>query len=202
MNGKYEEVAQVFIEQYNLTKGTHYRFKCLRTSIFSSPMHQYPALEIYQMVFTEGEKEDAIVVDSMVMLDLENRLLIDVIEPHLPKEGAKVSVERCIAKIVDPMERDCVVFGEAVCSNHLLIDGRGFGRIRTLDPAFYKEFRLLKDSMFEQHERLNKVLGIRKEDDNVYRELSRLGISTEHWFKEIWLAYRDEWGKISCLQIW
>jgi|GEM_PF-5786069 Aspartate racemase len=39
-------------------------------------------------------------------------------------------------------------------------------------------------------------------DDNVHRELSRLGISTKHWFKEIWLACLDEWGKISCLQIW
>jgi hypothetical protein len=203
MNGKYEEVARVFIEQYNLTKGTHYRFECLRTSIFSSPMLQYPALKIYQMVFTEGEKEeDAFVVDLTVMLDRKNRLLIDVIEPHLPKEGAKVSVERCIVQIVEPVERDSVVFGEPVSSKHLLIDGRGFGCIGTLDPAFYKEFRLLKDSLLEQHERLNKMLGIRKEDDNVYEELSRSGISTEHWFKEIWFLYRDEKSVVTCIQIW
>ena len=204
MNENYEEIAQVFVEQYNLNKGTHYEFECLRKSMFSIPKYEHPSLEIYEMAFIEGKKRSPIVADLMVMTRLQKRLIIEIVKPHLSQETTKdtpTALSRLvedIGHIVDPIERDAL--GEVVCSKYLLIDGRGFGRIRIDDLEIYKKSRLERDKLFERFQN-RKIYGA-KEIKQTFHELSQLGIPTKHWFKEIWFLYQDEKGLVRCLQIW
>ncbi|HUV59427.1 MAG TPA: hypothetical protein VMW09_04870 [Desulfatiglandales bacterium] len=193
-------IVQVFVEQYNLRKGTHYEFECLRRSMFSIPKHKFPALEIYQMAFTEGKKQNPIFADLMVFLRLQKRLIIEVVEPNIGAEDVKdINWSRLVVDIIDPVERQAL--GEVVCSRHLLIDGRGFGRIRISDPEFYKKNRLERDKMLEEHKQLNKRLGIKDKEDATHRQLSQW-IPLGHWFAEIWLLHYNEEGIVRCLQIW
>ena len=56
MNEEYEEVAQVFVEQYNPVNGTHYEFERLRESVFGNPKYGVPGFEIHQIAFIEGKR--------------------------------------------------------------------------------------------------------------------------------------------------
>ncbi len=87
MKGKYEKVARVFIEQYNLIKGTHYAFERLKQSIFSNPRYRVPGFEIHQMAFIEGKKRRPIIADLMVMTRLQRRLIVEVVKPQM-RQGA------------------------------------------------------------------------------------------------------------------
>ena len=197
MNENYEEVAQVFVEQYNLSKGTHYEFECLRKSMFSIPKYQYPAHEIYQMAFIEGKKRSPLVADLMVLFRLQKRLIVEVVKPSMgeatvedtPLSRLITDIEvRAIEGIVDPIERDAL--SEVVCSKYLLIDGRGFGCLRINNPKIYKRSRLERDKLIQRLQKGHE------------RELSQVGIPTKHWFKEIWILYHDEKGIFRCIQIW
>ncbi len=144
MNENYEEIAQVFVEQYNLIKGTHYEFECLRKSEFSIPIFKFPDLEIYQMAFIEGKKRNPIIADLMVLLRRQKRLIIEVVKPRLGEETIEempLSTLREIEEgIVTPIEEAALT--RVVCSEYLLIDGRDFGRARIGDPVIkiHKEF--------------------------------------------------------------
>jgi len=107
MNGKYEEIARVFIEQYNVTKGTHYEFGCRRKSMFSVPKYQFQNLEICQMAFIEGKKENSIIADLMVMLHLKRRLIMEVIEPRLGQEDTTVPIIRWTESLIDTNRKAC-----------------------------------------------------------------------------------------------
>lgn len=198
MTENYEELAQIFIGQYNLTKGRHFEFECLRKSMFGIPKYEFPACEIYQMAFIEGQRHKPLVADLKVLLRLQKRLIIEVVKRRVGQETAKgAELSESLEHIVDPIERDAL--SEVVCSKYLLIDGRGFERIRIDDPEIYKKCRLERDRLFERH----RQLILRKRDEREFeQDFSQLGIPTKHWFKEIWLSYYDEKGTIRCLQIW
>jgi len=186
MDGRHEEVAQLFLEQYNHTKGTHYEFEFLRRSMFSIPEYKFPAFKVYRMAFTEGKKRTPIVTDLMVLLRLQKRLIIEVIELHGREGDVKEgSWPRILEGIIDPIEIDAS--SRVACSRYLLIDGRGFGHITISDPEIYKKHRLQRN-------------GTLKDVDK--RDLLQASFPPKHWFREIWLSYHDEKGVVRCLQIW
>lgn len=186
MNERHKEIAQIFLDQYNHIKGTHYKFECLRKSMFSIREYKFPASEIYQMAFTEGKKRNPIVADLMVFLHLQKRLIIEVIEPHVREEDVKaIGWSQLVEAIIDPIEVDAL--SKVVCSKYLLVDGRGFGCIRISDPEIYKKHRLQRNETLKD---INK------------RELLQASFPPKHWFREIWLSYHDEKGVVRCLQIW
>jgi hypothetical protein len=183
---RHEEIAQLFLEQYNHTKGTHYEFECLRRSMFSIPEYKFPAFKIYQVAFTEGKKRTPIVTDLMVLLRLQKRLIIEVIELHGREEDVKEGGwSRIVEGIIDPIEIDAS--SRVACSRYLLIDGRGFGHIGISDPEIYKKHRLQRN-------------GTLKDVDK--QDLLQASFPPKHWFREIWLSYHDERGVVRCLQIW
>lgn len=184
MNEKHKEIAEVFIKQYNVTKGTHYKFERLRKSIFSIPKYKFQNLEIYQVAFIEGKKHNSIVANLMVLLRLQKRLLAEVVEPIPIEEDVKDIDWRVVEELIDSVESYALT--EVVCSRYLLIDGRSFGRTRISDPEIYKKNRVERDKLVGRHK----------------RELSQVGIPVKHWFKEIWLSYHDEKGVVRCPQIW
>lgn len=196
------EIAQVFIEQYNLAKQTHYQFESLRKSMF----RKFPAVEeIYEMSFIQGKKRSPIVADLMVLLRLQKRLIIDVVRPRYPEgfaQAEKSDGDRTMLlwEIVGNVDRlEIYALKDVVCSKHLLIDERGFGCVRIGDPASYRKFRLERDRLHERQ----KSFSLRKADELEFeRKLSRRGIPTKHWFREIWLLHRDEKGVVRCLEIW
>jgi len=181
-----QEIAQVFLEEYNRTKGTHYEFECLRRSMFSISEYKFPPFKIYQMAFTEGKKRTPIVTDLMVLLRLQKRLVIEVIELHGREGDVKEGGwSQIVEGIIDPVEIDAS--SRVACSRYLLIDGRGLGHITISDPGIYKKHRL----------RRNETL---KDVDK--RDLLQASFPPKHWFREIWLSYHDEKGVVRCLQIW
>jgi hypothetical protein len=182
----HEEIAQVFLEQYNHTKGTQYEFEYLRRSMFSIPEYRFPAFKIYRMAFTEGKKRTPIVTDLMVLLRLQKRLIVEVMELHGREEDVKKrGWSRIVEEIIDPIEVDAL--SRVVCSRYFLIDGRGFGHITISDPEIYKKHRLQRNETLKNVDK---------------RDLLRASLPPEHWFREIWLSYHDERGVIRCLQIW
>ncbi len=186
MDERHEEIAQLFIERYNFVKGTHYTFECLRKSMFSIPEHKFAGFEIYQVAFTGGKKRSPILADLMVLLRLQKRLIVEVVEPHVREEDVKrAGWSQLVGAIIDLIETDAL--GKVVCSKSLLVDGRGFRRIRISDPEIYKRHRLQRNGTLKN---INK------------RELSQASFPPKHWFTEIWLSYHDEEGVIRCLQIW
>jgi len=56
--------------------------------------------------------------------------------------------------------------------------------------------------MLEEHQALNKRLRLKKGKDPIYQELHQLGIPVGHWFKEIWMVFKDKENRAMCLQIW
>jgi hypothetical protein len=186
MDEGHEEIAQVFLEEYNHTKGTHYEFECLRRSMFSIPDYKLPPSKIYQMAFTEGKKRTHIVTDLMVLLRLQKRLVIEVIELH-GKEGdvKEESWPRIVEGIVDPIEIDAS--SRVACSRYLLIDGRNLGHITISDPGSYKKQRIQRNGTLRNVDK---------------RDLLQASFPPKHWFREIWLSYHDEKGVVRCLQIW
>jgi len=186
MDGRHEEVAQLFLEQYNHTKGTHYEFEFLRRSMFSIPEYKFPAFKIYRMAFTEGKKRTPIVTDLMVLLRLQKRLIIEVIELHGREEDVKErGWSQIVEGIIDPIEIDAL--SRVVCSRYLLIDGRSFGHIRISDPEIYKKHRLQRNETLKDVDK---------------RDLLQASFPPKHWFREIWLSYHDKKGVVRCLQIW
>lgn len=186
MDERHEEIAQLFIERYNFVKGTHYTFECLRKSMFSIPEYKFPAFKIYQMAFTEGKKRSPIVTDLMVLLRLQKRLIVEVIELHGREEDVKeAGWSRIVEGIIDPIEIDAL--SRVVCSRYLLIDGRGFRHIRISDPEIYKKHRLQRNETLKNIDK---------------RDLLQASFPPRHWFTEIWLSYHDEEGVVRCLQIW
>lgn len=183
---RHEEIAQLFLEEYNHAKGTHYEFECLRRSMFSIPEYKFPAFKIYQMAFTEGKKRTPIVTDLMVLLRLQKRLIIEVIELHGREEDVKEGGwSRIVEGIIDPVEIDAS--SRVVCSRYLLIDSRGFGHIGISDPEIYKKHRLQRNGTVKNVDK---------------RDLLQASFPPKHWFREIWLSYHDEKGVVRCLQIW
>ena len=186
MDEGHEEIAQLFLEEYNHTKGTHYEFECLRRSMFSVPEYKIPAFQIYQMAFTEGKKRTPIVTDLMVLLRLQKRLIIEVIELHGREEDVREGGwSRIVEGIIDPVEIDAS--SRVACSRYLLIDGRGFGHIGISDPEIYKKHRLQRNGTVKNVDK---------------RDLLQASFPPKHWFREIWLSYHDEKGVARCLQIW
>jgi len=186
MDEGHEEIAQVFLEEYNHTKGTHYEFECLRRSMFSIPEYKIPAFKIYQVAFTEGKKRTHIVTDLMVLLRLQKRLKIEVIELHGREEDVKKrGWSQIVEGIIDPIEVDAS--SRVACSRYLLIDGRGFGHITISDPVIYKKQRLQRNGTLKNVDK---------------RDLLQASFPSKHWFREIWLSYHDEKGVVRCLQIW
>jgi hypothetical protein len=186
MDEGHEEIAQVFLEEYNHTKGRHYEFECLRRSMFSIPDYKLPPSKIYQMAFTEGKKRTHIVTDLMVLLRLQKRLIIEVIELHGREGDVKEGGwPRMVEGIIDPIEIDAS--SRVACSRYLLIDGRGLGHIRISDPGSYKKQRIQRNETLKNVDK---------------RDLLQASFPPKHWFREIWLSYHDEEGVARCLQIW
>ncbi len=189
MNGEYKEIARFFVEQYNLVNGTHYEFECLRKSMFSNPKYRVPGFEIHQIAFIEGKKRSPLINNLMVMTRLQRRLITEVVKPRIRQKVVKNrTLSRLIEDIVNAIERDAL--NGASCSKYLLIDGRGFGKVRIGNPEIYKKPRL-------QRERLLQEFQARGE-----RERSQASIPAKRWFKEIWFSCHDEGGTVRCLQMW
>lgn len=201
MNVEKHQIAQVFIDQYNHARGTRYEFECFRRSMFSTPKYKYPAFEIYQMAFTEGKKRSTALNELLVLFRIQKRLIVEVVEPNTRPEDIKgVDWTQLVEGIIDPIERDAL--GEVVCAQSLIIDGSPFGGIKIGDTQTYKKNRLERDRMLEEHQAINKRLGIKKGKDPIDQELHQLGIPIGHWFKEIWMVLKDKENRPMCLQIW
>ena len=195
------QMAQLFIDQYNHDRGTRYEFECFRISMFSTPKYKYPGFEIYQMAFTEGKKRSTALNELLVLFRIQKRLILEVVELNTRQEDIKgVDWTRLIGEIIDPIERDAL--GEVVCAQSLIIDGRPFEGIKIGDTQTYRKNRLERDRMFEEHQTINKRLGIKKEKDPIDQELHQLGIPIGHWFQEIWMVLKDKENRPMCLQIW
>ena len=201
MNVEKHQIAQLFIDQYNHARGTRYEFECFRRSMFSTPKYKYPAFEIYQMAFTEGKKRSAAVKQLLALFRIQKHLIVEVVEPKTRAEDLKgVDWAQLAESIIDPIERDAL--GEVVCAQSIIIDGRPFGRIKIGDTQTYRKNRLERDRMLEEHQAINKRLGIKKGKDPIDQELHQLGIPIGHWFKEIWMVLKDKENRPMCLQIW
>ena len=136
-----------------------------------------------------------------VPIRIQKRLIVEVVEPNTRSEDIKgVDWTRLIEGITDPIERDAL--GEVVCAQSLIIDGRPFEGIKIGDTQTYRKNRLERDRMFEEHQAVNKRLGIKKGKDPIDQELHQLGIPIGHWFKEIWMVFKDKENRPMCLQIW
>lgn len=189
MSKNYKRIAQVFVKQYNLAKGTQYEYEGRGKSMFSVSKHRPPGCELYQMAFIEGQKRNPIITDLMVITHLKKRLIIEVVEPEIRREAVEGRVlSRLIEDIVNSIERE--VLNGVTCSNHLLIDGRGFGNMRIGDPEIYKKPRLQREKLLQE---------LQKGDG---RKPSKAGNPAKRWFKEIWLLCHDEKGTARCLQMW
>jgi hypothetical protein len=102
--------------------------------------------------------------------------------------------------IIDPIERDAL--GEVVCAPSLIIDGRPFGHIKIGNIKTYRKNRLERDRMLEEHQAINKRLGIKERKNLIHQEVHQMGIPVGHWFKEIWMVFKDKENRSMCLQIW
>lgn len=183
---KHKEIARVFIEQYNLTKGTHYEFGCFRGSMFSFPKQIWKNLEFYQVAFIEKE-QNPVVAALKVLFHIYKRLIIEVVQPNPREEGVTdIPWPRVVEELINSVE--CDALRGIRCSQYLLIDGFASMKLSDADSYAhsYKENRL----------HLDKVV---KSDK---RHFARAGFLTKHLFKEIWLSYHDEKGVVRCLQIW
>ena len=186
MDEGHEEITQLFLEEYNHTKGTHYEFEFLRRSMFSISEYKFPPFKIYRMAFTEGKKRTPIVTDLMVLLRLQKRLIIEVIELHGREEDVKEGGwSRIVEGIIDPVEIDAL--SRVACSRYLLLDSRSFGHIGISDPEIYKKHWLQRNGTVKNVDK---------------RDLLQASFPPKHWFREIWLSYHDERGVVRCLQIW
>lgn len=195
-------LSDIFIKQYNLSKGTCYKFECKRKSLFSLPTNKIPDLDFYQLTFIEGNEKHPFLNDLLVMLRLYTRLIIEVL---LPAEEAENEIlnnvwipnRKFFEGIIYPLENDALT--KVVCSKYLLLDFRIIGRIKIDNvEGIYKRSRLEWDK-FLNDEELNKSKLLK---DEIQKDLSSVGVPTKHWFKEIWLSYKDEMNKIRCAQIW
>ena len=205
MNDAIARMAQAFIEQYNQQKNSRYRFETLRNSMFSLPKYKYPAFEIYQISFLEGKAWNRLVTDLLVLLRLQKRFIIEVVEPNMESDSFKNIVLseliNVIENIIDPIERDAL--DKVVCARNLLIDLRNGGCLSLSSRKdFYGIKRLERDRLFENHKQLNRRLGISHKEDSINQELMMEGFPLNHWFEEIWLSYFDESNTIKYMQIW
>ena len=205
MSDAIARMAQAFIERYNQQENSRYRFETLRNSMFSLPKYKYPAFEIYQISFLERKALNRLVTDLLVLLRLQKRLIIEVVEPNMESDSFKnimlSELINMIENIIDPIERDAL--DKVVCARYLLIDLRNGGCL-SLSPRkdFYKIKRLERDRLFENHKQLNRRLGISHKEDSINQELLMAGFPLNHWFEEIWLSYFDESNAIKYMQIW
>jgi len=195
-------LSDIFIKQYNLSKGTCYKFEYKRKSLFSLPTNKIPNLDFYQLTFIEGNEKHPFLNDLFVMLRLCNRLIIEVLVPAEEAED-KISndvwtpVPMFFESIIYPLENDALT--KVVCSKYLLIDFRMLGRIKIDNvEGIYERSRLEWDKSLNDKE-LNKWKLLK---DEMQKDMSSVGVPTKHWFKEIWLSYKDEMNKIRCVQIW
>ncbi len=189
MSKNYKRVAEVFVKQYNLAKGTRYEFEGRRKSMFSVSQNRFPVFEFYQMAFIEGQKRNPIITDLMVRTHLQKRLTVEVVEPEIRREAVAGRVlSKLIEDIVNSIERE--VLNGVACSKYLLIDGRGFGNMRICDPEIYKKPRLQREKLLQE---------LQKGDG---RKSSKAGNPTKRWFEGIWFLCHDEKGTARCLQMW
>ncbi len=195
-------LSDIFIKQYNLSKGTCYKFEYKRKSLFSFPPNKIPNLDFYQLTFIKGNEKHPFLNDLWVMLRLYRRLIIEVLLPAGEAEN-EISNNvwtpdpRFFEGIIYPLENDALT--KVVCSKYLLIDFRMLDRIKIDNiEGIYKRSRLELDKLLND-EKLNEWKLLK---DERQKEASYLGIPTKHWFKEIWLSYKDEMNKIRCVQIW
>jgi len=206
MNKKHKEIGEFFIQQYNLKENTRFRFECARKSMFSFPEYRFPRLEIYQIAFIEGKKLSPIIADLMVLLRLQKRLIIEVVEPEVEEDSSEKSNRvqtinpRLLEGIIGPMEVDAL--NKVACSRYLLINFRNLGLIRIDDvEEIYRRRRLEMDSGLDfEPDKSFKVLS--EEINKDRKNLESMGVPLKHWFKEIWLLYHDEKGLVRCVQIW
>ena len=190
VNRDYEKVAKVFARQYNLAKGTQYEFEYPRKSIFTIPKYRIAGIENYVLAFMEGRKQNRIITDLMVMTRLKKRLIIEVVKLQLLRRTTKEQrpLSNLIADVVGSLER--AALNGAVCSQCLLVDGRGFGRVEIGSVEIYRKPRLQREQLLREAQ---------KRDEGTR---SQVVIPAKHWFREIWLLCRNKKGIVRCLQMW
>ena len=193
------QLARIFNQSYNNSHNTHYKFEARRKSMFSLPSFNIPNFDAYQLAFIEGKLGHPILNDLMVMFGFRNRLIIEVLVPL--KEGpneitnsAWTPDSKFLEHIIYPIENDALT--RVVCSKYLLLDFRMIGRIKIENvQEIYKKGRLEWDNYLNDK-------SLAKSKANLRAEISNLGVPLEHWFKEIWLSYKDEGDGFRCIRIW
>lgn len=196
------QLPRFFIDQYNIDRGTEYKFHRFRKSTFNSPKYQYPAFEIYQLLFIEGKNRALMMADLLAALNVISRLLTEVVRPKTrPENVSRFDWAQLAENVIDPIERDAL--NGIACAQTLIIDGRPFGPIKIENVKAYKNKRVERDKMLEADHAINKKLGLKKHNKRIYQELNQVGIPVGHWFKEIWMIFQSKKkGKPMCLQIW